>query len=173
MHEMVREFLEKKRQKIEAEKEKNKVETLISLGLYEVEYSPDGEQTSEYNLGKWDEEAGKTRYYKKVPVDVSEEEYEEIKKIACADSEKSQSQSNIVAKTLSVVAGLIWGGGFIAGIVLGNVEVTKSTFYNTYTDTEFSFAIALAYWASSFIIGTMMMGLAEIVKLLNDIKNKK
>ena len=66
------------------------------------------------------------------------------------------------------MAWIIFIGGLIAGIVLGNVDVS----YSYYTYKEFSFAIALTYWAISFISGMVFLGFAEIIQLLSDIKEK-
>ncbi len=166
MDERVKEFLEKKQQEAETRKEKKKAKTLISLGLYEKVYSPDGNYSIEYHLSEWDKKGQKSKYYKKVPIAVSEKEFEEIRKF----SNEKVAETNPVVIGLTVIAWIIFIGGFIAGIALGTTEVTKG-FYYTYTDTEFSFATAITYWAISLISGMMMLGFAEVVKSLNDIKN--
>lgn len=67
-----------------------------------------------------------------------------------------------------MIAWIVYVAGFIVGIVQGNVEV-QGTFNNR---TEFSFVITLTYWSIALISGTMFLGFAEIIKLLNKIKNK-
>ena len=81
------------------------------------------------------------------------------------------SDSNPIATALKIISVIIFIGGFILGIVLGTQEVKQGIYY-TYTKTEFSFAIALIYWAVSFISGMLMLGFSEIINLLNSIKNK-
>ncbi|MBQ7953221.1 MAG: hypothetical protein IJ332_00550 [Clostridia bacterium] len=108
------------------------------------------------------------KYYKKVPVEITDEEYQEVKKYSKQDD---TLEINPIATALTCIAWVVFIGGFIAGIALGNVEVVKGSYY-TYTDTEFSFAIAFTYWCVALISGTMFLGFAEIIKLLNSIKKK-
>ena len=59
---------------------------------------------------------------------------------------------------------------FIIGAILGfAMGYTKNILEDTY---YFSFAVAVAWWGVSFIGGMFMLGFAEIIKLLNAIKNK-
>lgn len=51
--------------------------TLIALGLYEKEYSPDGKQSREYSSCEPDEN-GKRRYYRKVPIEITDEQWKEL-----------------------------------------------------------------------------------------------
>lgn len=81
------------------------------------------------------------------------------------------SDSNPIATALKVISVIIFIGGFILGIVLGTQKAEYGVLY-TYTKTEFSFTIALIYWAASFISGMLMLGFSEIINLLNSINNK-
>jgi len=94
------------------------------------------------------------------------EEYEQIKNNPAISSDLAKT--NIVATILTIIAWVTFIGGFIMGIVYGNVEIEG--YYSDYT--EFSFQVAFIYWAVSFISGMMLLGFAEIIKLLEDIKNK-
>ena len=71
-----------------------------------------------------------------------------------------------------VVAVLIYIAGLIAGISFGNAEKVVSGYYSTHTVKEFSVAVASIYWAASFISGSVFIGLAEIIRLLQKIKDK-
>ena len=73
---------------------------------------------------------------------------------------KENSNSNTIANALQAIAVLIYGGGFIGGIAFGQVVGEYSW------DTSFSFLLALPYWAAAIISGTMFLGFAEIIKLL-------
>lgn len=160
MHEKLREYFAK------AEEKENKLteQELISAGLYEKEYSDKTEYSNEYPNIEWDNETNEQKYYKKVPIQLTDEECEKFKKIYYSSALKP---TNPVATALTIIAWIIYIGGFIAGISFANVEV--GTYYSY---EEFSFAVALTYWAVSLISGTMFLGFAEIIKLLHDIKNK-
>ena len=178
MHEKVQAYINASKETEKRQYEREKKETLIKLGLYEKEYSPNNIWSSEYSFPQWDEKSMTTKYYKRVPCEVTDEEYQEIKK--CSKDNKireektdlDESQNNKIAIALTVIAWIIFIGGFIAGIALGTTEVQEGTYY-TYSDTEFSFAVAFIYWCVSFISGTMFLGFAEIIKLLEAINNKE
>ena len=163
MHEKVQEYLAMKN----AEKNKNREEFLLNEEICEKEYSPDNKESFEYSNREWSDKEHKYKYYKKIPIKITDEEYEMILK-AQTDDDKA---SNPIATALKIISVIIFIGGFILGIVLGTQEVEQGIYY-TYTKTEFSFAIALIYWAVSFISGMLMLGFSEIINLLNSIKNK-
>lgn len=76
-----------------------------------------------------------------------------------------------ISNTLYFIGSLLFIIGFIAGIKLGEVEVVKGV-YTTYTVKEFSFGVAIIYWASAFISGMLFIAFGKIIDLLTDIKNK-
>ncbi len=149
-----------------AQDEGKKAEFLISLGLYEREYSSNSTYSVDYPCIEWDEEEKKQKYYKKVAIEVTDEEYAEVKR--CINSE-NVDKKNPVAIALIAIAWIVFVVGFILGIVLGTEEVV----YRYRTETEFSFAVAMVYWVVSLVSGIMILGFAEIIKLLESIKNKK
>lgn len=101
-------------------------------------------------------------------IEITDEECKRV--IALSEPQNNKEQKNSVASALTAIAWIVFITGFIVGIVLGNVEVTKGTYF-TYTDTEFSFTVAITYWAISFVSGIFILGFAELIKLLNDINN--
>ncbi len=168
MNEKLKNFLEAKKDSETKKYDEIKQKTLLDLGLYEKVYSPDNKYSEEFCLSEWDSTTQASKYYKKVPIEITDEEYQEVKKYS---KKEVATENNSVAVALTIIAWFIFIGGFIAGIVLGMVEVEKGYYY-TYTDTEFSFAIAFVYWCVSLISGTMFLGFAEIIKLLDAIKRK-
>ena len=179
MNQLVQNYLERKSNESQEKSLKNKNELLIKLGLFEKEYSDKEGYSYEYPEKEWDNESKTYKYFKKVPVEVSDKEYSQILEYQKESTDASNNNSipafsttNTIASVFKVLAWIIFFGGFIAGIVLGRVEVTRG-FYYTYTDTEFSFAQAFTYWAISFINGMIFLGFAEIIQLLTDIKSKK
>ena len=76
MHEKLKEYFGK------AEEKENKLtaQELISAGLYEKEYSEKNEYSHEYPDSEWDEENKKQKYFKKVPIQLTDEECEKFKK---------------------------------------------------------------------------------------------
>ena len=168
MHEKLKNFLETKKANEKKKSDEQKQKTLIELGLYDKIYSPDNKSSSEFPLSEWDYNNSTTKFYKKVPIDVTDEEYEEIKKYS---TNKTLSENNSIATFLNVIACILFVGGFFAGFLFGTIEVEKGYYY-TYTDTEFSITIAFICWFISFISGTVFLGFSEIIKLLNDIKRK-
>lgn len=165
MHELLKEYISKieNEQREKLNREKN--DFLLSKGLYEKEYSENNSSSLDYPCQEWDNEKYINRYFKRVPIEVSDEEY--YKLLELSKTKEDIKETNTMANILTAIAWIIFIAGFIAGIALGNVETGVY-----YTHTEFSFAVALIYWAVSFISGIFILGFAEIIKLLNDIKNK-
>ena len=189
MNKLVEDYLNKKAKEAAESEQKKKDALLLKLGLYEIEYSPDNRYSTEYPESELDYGKGTTRYYKKVPVPISDEEYSELLKYQKeTDVENNpytevdensytvsihvEEQNNTVSIVFKVMAWLIFIGGFIAGIVFGQTEVSKYYsgigYYSSHT--EFSFAAALPYWAICFVSGMIHLGFAEIIQLLDDIK---
>ncbi|MBQ7096620.1 MAG: hypothetical protein IJN96_00935 [Clostridia bacterium] len=120
------------------------------------------EYNSEFPEAEWDSDNLTNKYYKKVPVEITEEEYEEVKKYS-KDSVKVVTDNSIAA-TLKVIAVFVYIVGFIAGVVIGGA-------LTDYT-RDFSWGTAFACWFLSLFSGTTVLGFAEIIQLLTDIKNK-
>ena len=165
MNKLVEKYLNYKAKEAADAQQEEKNALLIQLGLYEKEYSADDEESVEYPELEWDAENKNYKYYKKVAVAVSDDEYLEILKYQKGHEEEEKKKNNI-AIVFKVMAWLTFVAGFIAGIALGQKNVRA--YYS-----EFSLATALIYWASGFAGGMTFLGLAEIIQLLQDIKMKK
>lgn len=156
MHEKVREYIDRKENERLERKKESQRQHLIDLGLFETEYSKDEIRSTEYPC--LDEKT--YRYYKRIPLEVTDEEYAAI----CSYDKVDESVSptgNPIAKALKIVGWIIIIGGFIAGIVFANVY------------SEFNWGIAIAQWTQSIVSGLMFFGFAEIIKLLQSILNKQ
>lgn len=128
---------------------------LVSQGLYEKVYAPNDEWSEEYQENELDSERQTIRYFKKVAIEVTDEEYEQIKKYAFASN--SLPETNDIASVLTVIGLIVYLIGVIGFFVMLDADVVFSAF------------IILA---SAAISGTMLLGFAEIIKLLQSIKNK-
>ncbi len=80
--------------------------------------------------------------------------------------------NNAIATVIRVIAVLTYICGFIAGIVFAANQPSYSSLYGSHSN-QFSWVVAFIWWGASFISGTFILGFSEIIKLLNDIKNKK
>ena len=167
MNKIVQEFIDKKKAEIENNKNKEKRKLLMDLGICEKEYSQSSAWSEEYPDYEYDQETKEGRYFKKIPINVTDEEYEEILKY-CKQSDNTTpvNKENKVAKVLTGIAYAIFIIGAILGFAMGYTKnIPEDTYY-------FSFAVAVAWWCVSFIGGMFMLGFAEIIKLLTAIKNK-
>lgn len=166
--------------------EAEKAEFLKKHGLTEKKYSPNNEPSDEYPYAE--NISGTIRYYKIVPMEIPNEDFERLKayyesisdepkktggakELATPSgkrsyiSSKTFEENDPIAVALTVVAWIVFVGGFIAGIVLGKQPVVSS--WGSVKNTEFSFALACLYWVLSGITGLMFLGFARIIKLLN------
>lgn len=132
---------------------------LVSQGLYEKVYAPNDEWSEEYDEAypenELDSERQTIRYFKKVAIEVTDEEYEQVKKYAFASN--SLPETNDVAKVLTFIACAIYIVGIIAGIIIV---------------APMGIAVSVVCWVITAISGTMFLGFSEIIKLLQSIKNK-
>ncbi len=168
MNEIVKKYLEAKKEETKKKHEEKKAQKLLELGICEKEYELSGSYNADYTY--WDPENQK--YYKKVPIEVSDEEYDEILKYSGDKDEKSY---NIIANVLIASAWVIIVGGFILGLYAGfEVGSLNNLFsYSAYNKSEFSFLPAIICWIIAYLSGISLLGFAEIIQLLQDIKNKQ
>lgn len=152
----------KKEQQANREREIRQRE-LINAGLCERVYVDNEDKILSNEALRYDQSIG--RYYQDIPIELTDEEYEEFKKYSAQTEEKPAK--NYVATALTVCAWIIFIAGFIAGIALGFVPVE-----GYYSRVEFSFGTALMYWGVSFVSGVLLLGFSEIIKLLTAIKDK-
>jgi hypothetical protein len=77
-------------------------------------------------------------------------------------------KQNWVALALQVLAYITYGVGLLVGFVIGNQTYEVPFVYSSgsYSVTEFSFTLALSYWAAALISGTVFLGFAELINLL-------
>lgn len=173
MDERVKAFLERKQSEEKAAHDKEKQNTLIQLGLYEKEYSPDITYSEEYPCYENENTDHYGKYYKAVPLEVTDEEYQIIKKYAKSENDAdTEIRENTIAKVLQVFSWILFICGFFAGIVFGNESIDVGFYSFSHTETKFMWSVALTYWCTAAVSGTILLGFAEIIKLLEAIKNK-
>ena len=166
MHKAIEEYILKQQNKQREELEKEKADFLISKGLFEKVYSQKEEYDPEFPLSEWDEQTKKYKEYKEVPIEITDEEYQLLLDVTKPASKKKTT--NGVATALAVFAWIIFIGGFIGGISAGNQAGSLASYYRN----TFSLETAAIVWAVSLVAGLFTLGFSEIIKLLNDIKNK-
>ncbi len=146
----VQQYLELKRLQADNENFISKESLLIQEGLYEEVYSDSREEPGypEYNC-KLD------KYYKKVPLECSDEEFQEILKYAVANQKSvARSAIAIMFKSIAVAVYVI---GFMAGIG-AYIEDFPIPMFKT--------------WLTAFLAGTACLGFGEIINLLYKISKK-
>ena len=164
----VQDYLEYRRRQKNAETMEEQKALLSRLGLYDVVYSPTGEQTEEFSEREVDARTGAVRFYKRVPAKATPEQYAEILKYEkpagkAKLSLKDMFSSSIVGSVLFITGILLYVLGIALGLVMGYRTVTVSLFE---VQTKFYIGIALIYWISGIVFGNLFVGLARIVQLL-------
>lgn len=164
MNKRVQEYLDQKAKERDEQRRKKK-EALLELGLFEKEYyDPEyPDENHDYPECELDEATGEPISYRRVPVEVTDAEYEQILQY----QECSSPTRNTIALALKGIAWLVFIGGFILGIAL---SIVPGEHY--YSRSEFSFGTAMIYWGVSLVSGIFCLGFAEIIQLLTDLKNK-
>lgn len=164
----VQDYLEYRRRQKNAETMEEQKALLSRLGLYDVVYSPTGEQTEEFSEREVDARTGAVRFYKRVPAKATPEQYAEILKYEkpagkAKLSLKDMFSSSIVGSVLFITGILLYVLGIALGFVMGYRSVAVSLFE---VQTKFYIGIALIYWISGIVLGNLFIGLARIVQLL-------
>ncbi len=165
------EFIKEMNEKQKKKEQEIKNEVLIHLGLIDQEKSQ-----REYfpywvnDKCKWDEEVGKYYIDKNVPLDVSDEEYEEILKYAEIDFEieeieKKRKKSTPWGNAIKTVAYIVLFVGIISNLILiFNVEEPADLGYRfakKAADIErWGYIANIIYFVLSF---PLLMGFAKLV----------
>ncbi len=163
MNEKLQNFFSEQENSHTLEKQKQRNEHLIDLGLYEKVYSGKRECSEEYPF--IDQEGNS---YKKVGIPVTDDEYRRICEYAPQKSAKS-TRADILSKALNIFAVLLIVVCFFMGLALGTQEIDMGSYFS---ETVFSFAAALPYWMGGIISGVLFLALAEIIRLLGRIAEK-
>ena len=111
MDEMLKEYLKKKSDEQKEKQDREKRRLLIQEGLYRKEYSPTFSE--EYCNAEWD--SGMTQYFKAVPIDVDDAEYEIIKNL-CNTTPKKDNSKCAIAIVLNILGAIFIIAGFTAGV---------------------------------------------------------
>lgn len=154
MQQKLRKFLEAERQQERKEKEIEKINIMASLGLCEVIYSEGNVKNAEYPFLRRPDKVGKYKWCKIVTPTVTDSEYEELKKYA---KERSAKKKNVAAVGIKVMAWIVCTAGQLVAVAFA---------------AEFTFAVFLGCWFCVIICGAVLFGLSEVIRLLDDIRQK-
>lgn len=182
MSEVVEKYIQAKEAELAAKQQAKRNEHLMKLGLYEKEYAPDkvdneGNVTNlpskEYPF--YDQEVKKA--YKRVAATVTDEEYQRICELEEALKNetiivpvKENESYNVIARSLSTIGWFFIIGGIIAGFIAGITTETVVSYFSK--NAEFQWTVAITYWVVSFVSGVLMLGVAEIINILDRIDAK-
>ena len=150
MHEKIQEFINKKQEENARKKQEYKNKVLMENDLYDKEYSEHGYH-SEYPAFDYEQ----NRYYKRVPIKCSDEDFEKLKEYL-PQSEKIST--NVTYGILVGIVIAIFVIGFIIGLCM----------YNEFT----GMLPVIIIWIISFLLGISVYVYAEILRLLNIIAKK-
>ena len=172
MNKKVQEYINSKQKElkeIQNEKKQSAKESfLIEEGFCNKVYAPESGEfsKSEYSYSEYDKEKEAYFYYKLVPMDISDEDYESMLSAYSAvedelddedDDDEEDIPNNNIAIFMIVASVIIYIAGFVGGIVAGNN-------FNRY---EFTWWLAFAIWIPTFVYGSLFLGLSEVIKLLH------
>ena len=133
---------------------------LIEAGLYDKIFLPEANENYmsldektriEYSESEYDSEKGTTVHFKKQPIEVTDEEFKAIVQ------HSNVGHSNTLANTIAFCAYAVLIAGFMAGIFIGS---------------EIGFLWAFIVWIIMAVSGISMLWFAEVLKLLQSIKNQ-
>jgi fructose-specific phosphotransferase system IIC component len=77
---------------------------------------------------------------------------------------KEDYVSNSIAKSLSAIGWFFIIGGIVAGFIAGIKTETVVSYFTK--NMNFQWTVAIVYWVVSLVSGVLMLGVAEIINLL-------
>lgn len=125
--------------------EKQKADKLISLGYYEKEY---GSEIDDADHPFLDKEVKK--YYRKVPLPVTDEQFEQIVKIGTART----SEPGTLPKVMKWIGVIIYALSFFVGM------------FSARNGYSYDFVLMLAWWFGGFLFGTAFIWMGAVLKEL-------
>jgi len=141
--------------KLDQKELSNRDAFLIENGFFEKVYSETNEYSSEFPFNDNEQD----KFFKKIAIEVTDDEYKKIY------NSLEHKEKNSVSTLIFIIAIIIYIGGFLAGASLANAP-------SEYYGNTFNISVAIIYWAFAFICGSILLGLSEIIKLLHKIANK-
>ena len=156
---------------IEREKEKRN-NILLSEGLYEKVFYESGDKT-EYIYGEYIE--GKYCLFKKVPIEVTDEEFLKIVECSGKNDDNESRNANKISQVIKISSIVLFILNFIGSIFLSALS-TYTSYYSgdTYLNIdfdEFNWAIFFSLVIISFFGCLLMYAVGEIIDKLEEIKN--
>ena len=149
MHGMVKSFLDAQKER----ENKERQELLIELGFFEKEYSPNNVYCEAYPFAEWNAEQKCQNFYKKVAIEMSEEEFQDVMKYF---KQVKPTPKNGVASLLTAIAVITFVLGGISGLVLAQQSI----------------GLLLMTWYATFVGGVLLIGFSQVIKLLHEILKK-
>lgn len=173
MNKQVQGYINSKKKELEEiQKEKKqsaKESFLIEEGFCDKVYAPKTGEFSkaEYPYSEYDKEEEAYFYYKLVPMDISDEDYESMLLAYKAvedeledeneEGGKESDSKNNMSVFMIVASVIIYIAGFVGGIIAGN----------NFERYEFTWWLAIAIWVPTFVYGSLLLGVSEVIKLLH------
>ena len=156
MNEFVRKYIETKKAEKRAAFEKERDKKLIELGLYYKKFVPEDDVVNDPNFNYEDTEYdyvdGKNGYSKKIPLEVTDEEYEEILKYSTSNVKKGKRE------VVSVIIEVIAWATVVAGLFTGCAFLDE-------------FYITAMVWGSTFLSAVGLLSFSKIIDLLSEIRD--
>lgn len=169
MNQKAQKYITSKKKELQKIKVSEKESFLIEQGLCEKVFAPNPERFginhTEYPYGERNEQDGSTVYYKLTPIDLTDEEFEQVYSAFKAvddelnkeDDQDTSKPTNGIAVFMTIVAVTIYIVGLVVGIVTGK----------NFGGYWFSWTSASICWFAGFVYGSLFLGVSEIIKLLN------
>ena len=166
VNEQIKAYLEEKSAKKAAAEKERRAKILLREGLFTKEELPERPESLTDDYGGFESERDEQgnvliHYFRKVPLEVSDEEWEQIEKYAEVKDKDEEKDSSGVASLLKGLAVVVYLLGFILGIAMGKTLLG-----------DFSFGIMLVYWIAGLFAGTLLLGFSEVIRLLHEINQK-
>lgn len=156
MNKQVEEYLNEMQRYEKFEELKQKNQTLINAGLYEKVPLSSDEEVPEYMVVY--DKLG--RRFRAVPIDVTDEEFEAIRKYSSVSKGNKRNRIGIALKIVAILF-------FVVSVIFFMLALATDSYFR-----EDIKILYFAYCIASIIIGILFLGFGEIIRLLQNLTNK-
>lgn len=155
MNPVYQEYMETLQLKLAVQQQCQRSNFLMQEGLFTKEYAPD-DTAPGYPFEEWDPALGKLRRYRKEPLELTDQQWQELQQLyqQVHTPQPSEKRSPIGR----FLTGAAWGL-YICGFLTG----CGFLFHNL--------TAAFLIWIAAFLWGTFFLGMAEIIRLLQAAKS--
>ena len=168
----VEKFINGKKDEIKKKELEKRQKILIKAGLYEKEYSKNFQYSSEYPYTELNN-LGQAKYYRIVPINITDEEYEEVKKYVTCNKKVEKNmfdEKNFIWISIYKVVTIITFFAFILFGMVAGIGDLSSEFLDLDLGGDTFFDFVIWFLAGGFVGFIQLVLNMLVIQFLNNVQ---